>query len=84
LLSLFSAAAFAQDIDNKGIDDGTSLGGLTSASIAAGFDQGGHASDPSGNGVGGGKDIADQPRAGLANVFEQGNLSSTIDLIDGD
>ena len=55
-------------------------GGLTAQSIASGFDQGGHVSDPSGDGHGPG--TADEPRVGLANVVERGNLTATCELID--
>lgn len=54
-------------------------GNLTSQAIADGFAQGPHASDPSGDGKGPGD--ADQPRAGLANVVERGNLAATCDFI---
>lgn len=54
-------------------------GHLTSSTIAAGFEQGPHASDPSGDGHGPG--TLDEPRAGLANVVEKGNLEATCDLI---
>ncbi|MFD1342694.1 hypothetical protein [Litorisediminicola beolgyonensis] len=77
---LLATAATAQD--TPGIDDGTSLGELTKSSIANGFDQGAHASDPSGDGRG--KGDGDNPRSGLANVVERGTLAATIDLIDGD
>lgn len=45
-----------------------------------GFNQGQHASDPSGDGYGPG--TADEPRAGLANVVEQGNLQALCELIE--
>lgn len=54
-------------------------GELTSASIAGGFEQGPHASDPSGDGHGPG--TADEPRAGLANVVERGDLAATCEFI---
>jgi len=44
------------------------------------FDQGPHASDPSGDGHGPG--TVDEPRDGLANVVEDGNIFATCDLID--
>ena len=54
------------------------FGEVTSRSIAEGFDQGGHASDPSGDGPAG----SDQPRDGLANAGgERGNLSATMDAL---
>ena len=48
-------------------------GDLTSDSIAAGFPQGQHASDPSEDGLG------PEERVGLANVVEQGNVFATCD-----
>jgi hypothetical protein len=55
-------------------------GELTAESIAAGFEQGPHSSDPSGDGHGPG--TLDEPRAGLANVVAQGDLDATCVLID--
>ncbi len=55
-------------------------GELTAAAIADGFPQGAHSSDPSGDGHGPG--TADEPRAGLANVVNQGDLNATCELID--
>ena len=55
-------------------------GQLTSEEISEGFDQGAHSSDPSGDGHGPG--TADESRAGLGNVVEQGNLEATCELID--
>ena len=49
--------------------------------IGNGFGQGPHSSDPSGDGHGPG--TADEPRAGLANVVEMGNLQATCELIEG-
>lgn len=43
--------------------------------IAGGFDQGGHASDPSGDGKG------KEDRVGLPNVAGQGDLSATMDAL---
>lgn len=54
-------------------------GRLTADAIATGFTQGPHSSDPSGDGHGPG--TADEPRAGLANVVERGNLTATCELI---
>ena len=51
-------------------------GELTADAIAAGFDQGAHSSDPSGDGRG------PEDRVGLANVLERGNLNATCELID--
>ena len=60
--------------------DGGSLGQLTKeANQTEGWSQGSHASDPSGDGKG--KGDSDQPRSGLANVAEKGNLSATLDAI---
>jgi hypothetical protein len=56
-------------------------GRLTMESIANGFPQGRHSSDPSGDGHGPG--TVDEPRAGLANVVQQGNLEATCELIEG-
>ena len=50
-------------------------GELTSQSIADGFDQGAHSSDPSGDGKG------KEDRVGLANVVERGNLQATFELL---
>jgi len=55
-------------------------GQLTAEAIAAGFPQGAHSSDPSGDGHGPG--TADEPRAGLANVVAQGDVNATCELID--
>lgn len=55
-------------------------GTLTMETIADGFDQGGHSSDPSGDGHGPG--TSDEPRAGLANVIERGNLEATCEFIE--
>jgi hypothetical protein len=52
-------------------------GELTSDAVTSGFPQGPHASDPSGDGPAG----VDQPRAGLGNVVEQGNLNATCEAI---
>jgi hypothetical protein len=54
-------------------------GKATKDAISDGFDQGGHSSDPSGDGHGPG--TADEPRSGLANVVNQGDLGATLDLI---
>jgi hypothetical protein len=55
-------------------------GQLTAGAIAGGFDQGGHVSDPSGDGHGPG--TADEPRVGLANVVNRGDLEATCELIE--
>ena len=49
--------------------DGGNWGEITSEAISEGFDQGAHASQQS------------NPRDGLANVAERGNLSATIDVV---
>jgi len=54
-------------------------GKLTMQSIQNGFDQGAHSADPSGDGFGPG--TADEPRQGLANVLERGNLQALCELI---
>jgi len=54
-------------------------GELTADAVGAGFEQGPHSSDPSGDGHGPG--TADEPRVGLANVVEQGDLEATCELI---
>ena len=56
-------------------------GRLTAQSIRGGFPQGAHASDPSGDGHGPGTN--DEPRDGLANVVERGNLNATCAAISG-
>ena len=58
----------------------TNWGELTSGAIKNGFKQGPHASDPSGDGHGPG--TADEPRAGLANVVNKGDMAATTELID--
>lgn len=55
---------------------------VTKMAIEDGFPQGQHASDPSGDGKG--KGDADQPRAGLANVLERGNLQALCEFISGE
>jgi hypothetical protein len=54
-------------------------GELTSGAVQAGFPQGPHSSDPSGDGHGTG--TADEPRAGLGNVVSLGDLNATCELI---
>ena len=54
-------------------------GELTAEAIADDFPQGSHSSDPSGDGRGPGS--ADEPRSGIANVVERGNLDMTCELI---
>ena len=57
------------------------LGQLTKWSIQdlEGYEPGPHASDPSGDGHG--KDTLDEPRAGLPNLIEQGELGLTLGLL---
>jgi hypothetical protein len=55
-------------------------GELTADSIAAGFPQGAHSSDPSGDGHGPG--TVDEPRDGLANVVGKGDLEATCIVIE--
>ena len=55
-------------------------GTLTMTAIAGGFPQGPDSADPAGDGQGGGDD---QPRVGLGNVIEQGNLQATCEFIGG-
>jgi hypothetical protein len=55
-------------------------GTLTMTAIKGGFNQGEHSSDPSGDGRGRGD--ADQPRVGLANVMNQGDLEATCEFIE--
>lgn len=80
-LLAFSSASMADDvtISFNGGQLTCNFGQLTADSIGAGFDQGGHASDPSGDGHGPGD--ADQPRVGLANVINKGDLEATCQFI---
>ena len=55
-------------------------GKLTMEAIAGGFPQGPHSSDPSGDGHGPG--TADEPRKGLANVVNRGDLQATCEFIE--
>jgi len=82
IFCLVSAGAAFADSDKTppGQRDGGSLGQVTKeANQTEGWSQGSHASDPSGDGKG--KGDSDQPRSGLANVAEKGNLSATLDAI---
>ena len=54
-------------------------GKLTMEAVRGGFPQGPHSSDPSGDGHGPG--TADEPRYGLANVVEPGNLQALCEFI---
>jgi hypothetical protein len=78
-LALFASATLAKPpVTTLSVD--CNWGKLTMESIANGFPQGAHSSDPSGDGHGPG--TADEPRSGLANVVERGNLQATCDLIE--
>lgn len=68
-------AADKFDFETEGAPELT-WGDLTHEQIAAGFDQGGHAADPSGDGLG------PEDRVGLANVVEPGDIFATAELID--
>ena len=79
-LAVCSTAAFAESgKEAPGQRDGGNWGQATSGAISGGWDQGGHASDPSGDGKG--KGDTDQPRSGLANVGDRGDLSGTMDAL---
>jgi hypothetical protein len=70
---VFVTSSYADSpVTSMGVD--CNWGKLTAASIAGGFPQGPHSSDPSGDGHGPGSN--DEPRAGLANVIDQGNLQA--------
>jgi hypothetical protein len=73
LLALPAAAEPPTACDN--------IGQLTKWSIQnlEGYEQGPHASDPSGDGHG--KDTLDEPRVGLPNLIEQGELGLTLGLL---
>ena len=70
LTVVFASGALALANINVQAECPSSLGELTSESIAAGFPQGEHASS-----------FAGEPRVGLANVVEQGNLAATVQLL---
>ena len=77
---MFSSLALAQDpVEPTHVEVKCSWGKLTMESIADGFPQGPHSADPSGDGKGPGD--ADQPRQGLGNVVERGNLQATCEFI---
>jgi hypothetical protein len=78
LFFLGSAASGAPPVTTMTIE--CNWGKLTMEQIQKGFDQGGHASDPSGDGHGPG--TADEPRVGLANVVEQGNLQTLCQFLE--
>ncbi|SFC35432.1 hypothetical protein [Tropicimonas isoalkanivorans] len=81
--SLALAAASAHADSGKtppGKRSGGSWGDATSGAISGGFNQGAHASDPSGDGKGKGSN--DEPRSGLANAGgKKGDLSNTMDAL---
>lgn len=80
LATLFASFAYAvPPIQSMTIE--CNWGTLTMETIKEkDFDQGGHSADPSGDGHGPG--TVDEPRKGLANVVEQGNLQYTCQLIE--
>lgn len=80
-LLAFSSASMADEVtvSFNGGELTCNLGQVTASSIADGFEQGVHASDPSGDGHGPGD--ADQRRAGLANVINKGDLEATCEFI---
>lgn len=78
-IAVAASNALAQPpIENVTIE--CNWGTLTMESIKDGFDQGQHSSDPGSNGRG--KDDPDQPRAGLGNVVNQGDLQATCEFIE--
>ena len=83
ICAVFFAVSATLAQDNRGIDDGTSLGDVTKD--AAGPSHGQHASDPTGDGLGVNDTEHKDAREGLANLgATKGDLSTTIDIIDGD
>jgi len=81
LASVLLVFSFAVSADEVTITfNGGSLtcnwGELTAANAST---MGPHASDPSGDGVGPGD--SDNPRVGLGNVVDKGNLQATCELI---
>lgn len=79
-IGLFLSVSAAQAGPPVTLSVDCNWGKLTMESIAGGFEQGKHASDPSGDGHGPG--TVDEPRAGLANVVERGNLQALCLLIE--
>ena len=77
-VAVFARGAKAEEAEKAGAD----IVGAEDLmeTIQGGFAQGPHASDPSGDGFGPG--TADEPRAGLANVVERGNLQLLCQLIE--
>jgi hypothetical protein len=80
VLMLASAAWADPPVESASVECNWGL--LTMEAVLNGFDQGGHASDPSGDGHG--PDSVDEPRAGLANVVERGNLQALCEFLAGD
>ncbi len=78
---VLAAPAFADQESPPG-QEHCNWGQLTSSQIAGGFEQGPHSADPSDDGHGPG--TLDEPRAGLPNVVEQGNLQATCEFIAGE
>ena len=79
LLFIAPVQALAGGEDAPGQRD-DNWGEVTSDAITENdWDQGKHARDPSGDGVGPGNQ--EGKRSGLANVDERGSLSSTMDLL---
>ncbi len=76
---IFGSAAYA-DPPVTTLSVECNWGTLTMTEIQGGFPQGEHSADPSGDGHGPG--TADEPRAGLANVLEPGNLEATCEFIE--
>lgn len=79
LLALPGLAIAGSGKEPPGQRENGNWGNATSESIENGFDQGAHASDPSDDGHGPGTD--DEPRSGLPNVVDRGDLSKTMDAL---
>ena len=79
LAVMISTIALAQDAEPTSVSVDCNWGTLTMEAIADGFPQGPHSADPSGDGKEQGN--ADQPRVGLGNVVERGNLQATCEFI---
>jgi hypothetical protein len=83
---LVGSAAYADD--PPGLTN-CNWGKLTKDAIQTGFDEGQHASDPSGDGRGPvdppsdgpGPYGSDQPRTGLPNLIEMGSLQATCEFV---
>ncbi len=81
MLFAFAVPALAQDNTEVVVEKVSvecNWGRLTMEAIQNGFPQGQHSADPAGDGRGEG---VDQPRKGIANVVERGNLRLTCELI---